>query len=171
MVRNRHGRSTARAPLAFARLQVIAGALILGLLIAPGASLSQFAYFVPDAIEPPPPAAPVIEAEVVEPPRPVVIRGPSLAHPAVYDEPAGPMPPPRTTSSVYVRMGPSQHYVVVGVLPAGSRLKVVGRDETGEWLSVAFPPNSSYSAWLPLADVKGMKNVESLDVAPVRLLP
>ena len=87
-----------------------------------------------------------------------------------YAKPVEASSGPRTVATVSLRLGPSDQYVLIGTLQAGAVLDVVGRDETGEWLVVVFPPNSTLRAWLSAGDVIGVTEVESLPLEPVRLI-
>jgi uncharacterized protein YgiM (DUF1202 family) len=98
-------------------------------------------------------------------------RGPSEAYPAAYSEPLSISRGPRATEMVSLHMGPNENYVVVGTVTAGGKLEVVGRDESGEWIAVAFPPNSSLRGWVQADRVTGIFNLKGLPVEPVRMLP
>jgi hypothetical protein len=57
----------------------------------------------------------------------------------------GPSARARTLASVNLREGPGIHYRVVGGLPAGTEVTVVGRSEDGSWL---FVKTKSGNAWM-----------------------
>ncbi|HEX5367936.1 MAG TPA: hypothetical protein VFY10_00830 [Dehalococcoidia bacterium] len=79
-----------------------------------------------------------------------------LVLPPAYSTPAGPPLPPRTLAASSMYDGPGTDSRIVGLLPNGASLQVVGRDQSGRWLAVAFPPGSSYIAWLQASQVSGM---------------
>ena len=103
-----------------------------------------------------------------EPYRPV---GPDPSLPAMYSAPLRITLGPRTASAVTLHLGPSEDYVVLGTLQAGSPLQVVGRDETGDWLAIVFPPNSTFRAWLPVSETLEVDHIGNLPVEPVHFLP
>jgi Bacterial SH3 domain len=78
-------------------------------------------------------------------------------------KPAG----PRTSVTANVRTEPRADSPVAGVIPRGALIEITGRDATGQWVAVVFPPNSSFQAWLPLNAIAGL-NATSLEPAPVR---
>ena len=102
---------------------------------------------------------------------PYVPVGPSLSLPAIYPEPLDVPLGPRTADTVQPRVGPGALYGIVGALQAGAPVDVVGRDESGEWLAIVFPPNSVLRSWLPASHVLGVTDVEALPVEPVQPLP
>lgn len=96
---------------------------------------------------------------------------PDLSLPPAYSKPLKIPLGPHASTTLQLHIGPSEDYVVLGILPAGARLEVVGRDESSEWLAVVFPPNSTFRAWLPVSQAGGLIEVEKLPIEPVRLLP
>jgi hypothetical protein len=74
---------------------------------------------------------------------------------------------PRTSVTASVRTEPRVDSPVAGVIPRGALIEITGRDTTGQWVAVVFPPNSSFQAWLPVNAVAGL-NATSLEPAPVR---
>lgn len=85
----------------------------------------------------------------------------------VAHQPA-PSPPqgPRTAGTVELRTGPGKRYQVVGTLPDGATLAVVGRDQDAEWIAVEFPAGSSLVAWIAVGAVIGLADPEMLTVRP-----
>lgn len=65
----------------------------------------------------------------------------------------------QTTATI--RNGPSNAFDILGTLPAGFRVFVTGRNESGTWLQVEFPSNSPLRGWLQL---------ELVEIAPEDLL-
>lgn len=98
-------------------------------------------------------------------------QGPSQSYPVFYSEPVIISRGPAVKDVSRVHVGPSEFYMVVGTVAPGAQLRVVGRDESGEWLAVIFPPNSTLRAWLPADKVEGVRDIEALELEPVRLLP
>lgn len=78
-----------------------------------------------------------------------------------------PRPGPRTAAVTVIRTGPSGDYPALGTLPAGASLEVLGRDASGAWLAISFPPNSGFPGWLPISEVNGLAAVEALQVVEV----
>jgi uncharacterized protein YraI len=70
-----------------------------------------------------------------------------------------------------LRVGPSELYDLIGLVPAGAPLEVVGRSEDGEWLAVAVAPGSTLYAWLPAGGVQNGPLVSTLPVQPVVEVP
>jgi hypothetical protein len=119
------------------------------------------------------PAREVVTVAVVVPaatamPHETVVADVEVA--SAYTKPAEAPQGPTTAGPVSLRLGPGDQYVLIGTLQAGALVDVVGRDETGEWLAVVFPPNSTLRAWLTADDVLGVTNREALPLEPVRLL-
>jgi hypothetical protein len=77
---------------------------------------------------------------------------------------------PRTTTIVNVHLGPGNRFGVVGLVPRGARLEVVGRDQSGDWLAITFTPGSPFHGWVESAKVVGLPSVLDLPVAPVTQL-
>jgi hypothetical protein len=83
-----------------------------------------------------------------------------------------PVPPPRTLSTLQVRIGPHQQYAVLGTLARGNEVDVQGRDDSGDWLAIEFPPGSAARGWIP-ADAVGsltLVQVLRLDVLQASLI-
>jgi len=74
---------------------------------------------------------------------------------------------PVTAAVSIVRIGPSEDYPALGTLPAGAFLEVLGRDQTGTWLAISFPPNSGFRGWLPASRVTGIDVGAALQVVEV----
>jgi hypothetical protein len=91
--------------------------------------------------------------------------------PALYDIPAAQALPPRANAAINVHIGPNENYVIVGVLPRGATLDIIGRDASSQWIAIAFPPNSTMTAWIPASGASGLASPGSLKEVPVRSLP
>jgi hypothetical protein len=88
-------------------------------------------------------------------------QAPKISGPS---QPAG----PRTRMTANVLTEPSASSPVAGVIPRGALIEVIGRDDTGQWVAVVFPPNSSFQAWLPVNAIAGLRDATPLEPAPAR---
>lgn len=79
-------------------------------------------------------------------------------------------PQQRARSVLILKVGPDDRYVTVGQIANGARVEVVGRNEKGDWLAVSLNPGSTTYGWVRASGVAGVANVNSLPVAPVKLL-
>lgn len=77
----------------------------------------------------------------------------------------------RTIAQQEVHVGPGEAYAVVGTLPRGTAVEVVGRDAGATWLAIRFPAGSAGRGWIPVSDVEGLGPVESLAVALPTSIP
>ena len=167
-----HARRLRQQPIAYLRLQIGVGLAMLVVLAATNLDLPKI-------------QRPAEIIYVTEPSTVSSIAATSalslasdfnavLVLPPAYPQPAGPelpIPPARTRASVGVVSGPGVNYSVLGLLPAGAALQISGRDASGVWLAVAFPPGSSAIAWLPAAQVSGLEQQPAtrvLGVTPAR---
>jgi hypothetical protein len=91
--------------------------------------------------------------------------------PNAYSKPLEIPRGPRVRSTAQLHLGPGELYLVIGTLQAEAALDIVGRDESGDWLAIVFPPNSTLRAWLPVSQASGIRDVKELPIEPVRLLP
>ena len=78
---------------------------------------------------------------------------------------------PRTTIALDVHIGPGVNYQIIGSVPRGAKLDVIGRDASSQWLAVAFAGGTKLNGWVPVQSVAGIKDLKSLSLAPVTLLP
>ena len=53
-----------------------------------------------------------------------------------------------TSAQVNVRSAPSSTANALGLLPAATRVQVLGRDSSDQWLMVIYPPNASTTGWV-----------------------
>lgn len=53
-----------------------------------------------------------------------------------------------TTVALNVRQGPGQHYPVLGLVPPGTRLRIVGRNPETTWWQVVYPDGSEGRGWV-----------------------
>lgn len=59
-----------------------------------------------------------------------------------------------TTAQVNVRSAPSAAANALGLLPADTRVQILGRDSTDRWLMVIYPPNSSTTGWVAASFIR-----------------
>jgi uncharacterized protein YraI len=52
-----------------------------------------------------------------------------------------------STTASY-RNGPDTRFVILGTIPRGAHVAVVGRSEDNAWLQVRYPPNSNLKGWV-----------------------
>ena len=53
-----------------------------------------------------------------------------------------------TTVALNVRQGPGQHYPILGLVPPGTRLRIVGRNPEATWWQVVYPDGSEERGWI-----------------------
>jgi uncharacterized protein YraI len=53
-----------------------------------------------------------------------------------------------TKTTATFRNGPGPTYVVLGTIPRGAVLAVIGRNKDQSWLQVRYPPNSTLKGWV-----------------------
>ncbi len=53
-----------------------------------------------------------------------------------------------SSAQVNVRSAPSSTANALGLLPAATRVQVLGRDSSDQWLLVIYPPNASTTGWV-----------------------
>lgn len=96
-------------------------------------------------------------ADLITPTQVLLIAGASVT----------PTPDPRirTTSQQDVHLGPGEAFAIVGTLARGTAVEVVGRDAGSSWLAIRFPAGSAGRGWIPVSDVEGLTQVQSLAVA------
>ena len=56
--------------------------------------------------------------------------------------------PGRVLSTATMRNGPDATYAILGTIPRGAQLPVVGRNEDSAWLQVIYPPGSQLRGWV-----------------------
>ena len=71
-----------------------------------------------------------------------------------------------TTSQLNVRGGPSTDYPVLGSLGIFTKVKVLGRDATGDWYQISFADSSEGVAWITGAYVQLDGNPELSVITP-----
>lgn len=78
---------------------------------------------------------------------------------------------PMALIALDVHIGPGVNYQVVGSLPRGAKLDVIGRDASSQWIAIAFAGGTKINGWVPSQSVSGVSDIKSLPLAPVTLLP
>ncbi|MDP3766830.1 MAG: SH3 domain-containing protein, partial [Dehalococcoidia bacterium] len=63
----------------------------------------------------------------------------------------------RVTRTATMRNGPGFEYAILGTIPNGASVSIVGRNEDASWLQVVYPPNSTLRGWVgaSFVDVDG----------------
>ena len=69
----------------------------------------------------------------------------------------------RTTT--IIRSGPGSSYGILGTIPRGAVVSVVGRDENQAWLQVSYPPGSELLGWVSIAFIEVSGDISQLVVA------
>ena len=64
-----------------------------------------------------------------------------------------------------IRSGPGSTYPILGTVPRGALVSVVGRDENQAWLQVSYPPGSELLGWVSVAFIEVSGDVSRLVVA------
>ncbi len=78
-----------------------------------------------------------------------------------------PIPPKATTKQqVNVRQGPGTQFTVAGKMPNNTSAVVLGKNEDGKWLQVAFP-DAQHPAWLATSFVAVTGTIDQLPVVAV----
>lgn len=95
---------------------------------------------------------------------------PTLTPTPFTPTPTVPSTPSLTTlTDLNVRAGPGTGYELLGLLPSGASVEVVGRDETRQWWQIRFAPSPNQLGWVvsdpAYSRTSGVENV------PVAQLP
>ena len=69
----------------------------------------------------------------------------------------------RTTTTI--RSGPGSSFSILGTVPRGALVSVVGRDENQAWLQVSYPPGSELLGWVSIAFIEVSGDISQLVVA------
>src|SRR3972149_3743504 len=56
--------------------------------------------------------------------------------------------PGRLRSTARMRNGPDATYAILGTIPRGALVPVVGRNADATWLQVVYPPTSQLRGWV-----------------------
>jgi hypothetical protein len=87
-------------------------------------------------------------------PEPVTVTLPVAADPSL----------PRTAQVLSLRLGPSPNETVLGLVPRGAVIQIVGKSEDGVWLAVAISPGSILYGWVQAGDVLNQPDLTTLPV-------
>lgn len=69
-----------------------------------------------------------------------------------------------TTVALNVRQGPGQHYPILGLVPPGTRLRIVGQNPEATWWQVVYPDGSEERGWI-FADFTQAFNTTDVPIA------
>ncbi len=69
----------------------------------------------------------------------------------------------RTTTTM--RNGPGPDYPILGTIPRGALVAVVGRSANQSWLQVTYPPGSQLRGWVSIAYIDVTGDIDQLAVA------
>jgi hypothetical protein len=58
------------------------------------------------------------------------------------------------TAGSAVRQGPGTEFPELGILPAGRKVNVVGRNQSSTWFQILFPPESQGRGWVSATNVR-----------------
>jgi uncharacterized protein YraI len=58
------------------------------------------------------------------------------------------------TAGSAVRQGPGNEFPELGILPAGRKVNVVGRNQSSTWFQILFPPESQGRGWVSATNVR-----------------
>jgi uncharacterized protein YraI len=72
--------------------------------------------------------------------------------------------PGEIVTTTILRNGPSRSYAILGTIPRGAQVAVVGRNEDNEWLQIV-PTSSSLRGWVEAQYVKVTGDISTLVVA------
>jgi uncharacterized protein YraI len=71
----------------------------------------------------------------------------------------------RVLQTVTLRNGPDSQFAIVGTIPRGALVAVVGRSEDAGWLQVRYPPGSALRGWVISTFLEVEGNVSLLAIA------
>ena len=71
----------------------------------------------------------------------------------------------RTVMTVSVHNGPGDGYAILGTIPRGTPVVVVGRNADASWLQVTYPPGSQLRGWVRASALEVEGDVSELDIA------
>ncbi len=135
---------------------LIAFALVVVALSGCGASPTATPTPKPTAVPSPTPLPPT---RTPVPPTPVP--------PTPVPPTATPVPPIATTKQlVNVRQGPGTNFTIAGQMPANTKAVVLGKNEDGKWLQIAYP-DAAHPAWVASAFVTVTGSLDPLPVVAV----
>lgn len=103
--------------------------------------------------ESPATTAPATATPIPQTPTPTVPTKPSLT----------------TKTDLNVRSGPGIQYDLLGLLPAGVTVEIVGREETRQWWQIRFSPAADGIGWV--AADPAFSNTANVDNVPIAQIP
>jgi hypothetical protein len=77
----------------------------------------------------------------------------------------------KATSTINVRSGPGNGYVVLGVLRRSSEVRIVGQSEDGEWLQIEYPVHSNLHGWVIVTSLEVQGDLAGVAIATPETLP
>ena len=107
------------------------------------------------------PATPTVPPTPTQPPTPTPIP------PTPVPPTPTPIPPQATAiQTVNVRQGPGTNFAIAGKMPKDTSAVVLGKNEDGKWLQVAFP-DAAHPGWIAAAFAKVNGTIDTLPVVAV----
>ena len=107
------------------------------------------------------PATPTVPPTPTQPPTPTPIP------PTPVPPTPTPIPPQATAiQAVNVRQGPGTNFAIAGKMPKDTSAVVLGKNEDGKWLQVAFP-DAAHPGWIAAAFAKVNGTIDTLPVVAV----
>lgn len=64
-----------------------------------------------------------------------------------------------------MRIGPATTYAILGTIPSGALVSVIGRNANSSWLQVIYPPGSQLKGWVPAKVIEVTGDTSKLAVA------
>lgn len=77
----------------------------------------------------------------------------------------------KATSTINVRSGPGNGYVVLGVLRRSSEVSIVGQSDDGEWLQIEYPIHSNLHGWVIVTSLEVQGDLAGVAIATPETLP
>jgi uncharacterized protein YraI len=71
----------------------------------------------------------------------------------------------RLVTTTSVRNGPDATYAILGTVPRGATVAVIGRNEDESWLQIRYPPGSALLGWVHAEFLETIGDVSKLAVA------
>ena len=77
----------------------------------------------------------------------------------------------KATSTINVRSGPSNGYVVQGVLRRDSEVSITGKSDDSEWLQIEYPIHSNLHGWVLASSLEVEGDLAAVAIATPESLP
>ena len=71
----------------------------------------------------------------------------------------------RVQTTTTMRNGPGATYAILGTIPSGAVVSIVGRNEDEAWLQVTYPAGSQLRGWVPARSLNVSGDVSRLAIA------